>query len=57
MFLWGCNDSQLRNDEKLRFGCFLNSPAHQKELEALLKEFSKKEGIQVELIGPMARQN
>ena len=51
IFFWGCNDSEHRNDEKLRFGCFLNSPAHQKELEALLQEFSKKEGIQVELIG------
>lgn len=51
LFLWGCTDSEQRNDDILRFGCFLNSPAHQKELEVLLQEFSKKEGIQVELIG------
>ena len=51
LFFWGCTETEHRNDDILRFGCFLNSPAHQKELEALLQEFSKKEGIQVELIG------
>jgi len=51
VFFCGCTDSEHQQDDILRFGCFLNSPAHQKELEALLQEFSKKEGIQVELIG------
>lgn len=51
VFFCGCTDSKHQQDDILRFGCFLNSPAHQKELEALLQEFSKKEGIQVELIG------
>ena len=51
LFFWGCTDSGHQNDDILRFGCFLNSPAHQKELEVLLQEFSKKEGIHVELIG------
>jgi multiple sugar transport system substrate-binding protein len=47
----GCTNNEQSKDDVLRFGCFLNSPSHQKELEALLKEFSQKEGVNVELIG------
>ena len=49
--LQGCTKDQQPNANALVFGCFLNSPAHQKELELLLSEFEKKEGISVELIG------
>ncbi|MFM7340797.1 MAG: ABC transporter substrate-binding protein, partial [Bacteroidota bacterium] len=35
----------------MKFGCFLNSPEHQKELETMLAEFSKAEHVKVELIG------
>ena len=47
----GCNEDENINRNVLRFGCFLNSPAHQKELESMLKEFSAKEHVEVELIG------
>ena len=46
-----CGDDATRQDDVLRFGCFLNSPEHQKELESLLDEFSKREKVKVELIG------
>ncbi len=51
MLIAGCTQSDQQKDDILRFGCFLNSPAHQKELESLLMEFSQKEGVKVELIG------
>lgn len=47
----GCSGDNKSEDNVLRFGCFLNSPEHQQELEQLLKEFSEKEGMSVELIG------
>jgi multiple sugar transport system substrate-binding protein len=50
--LHSCTEKQERSDSKeLIFGCFLNSPKHQQELQNLLQEFSRKEGIPVRMIG------
>ncbi|MFN5094949.1 MAG: hypothetical protein ACK5ET_05855, partial [Ignavibacteria bacterium] len=51
LLLMGCANDTVQDNQVLRFGCFLNSPEHQQELEQLLKEFSQSEGISVELIG------
>lgn len=51
LLLMGCANDTVQDNQVLRFGCFLNSPEHQQELEQLLKEFSQREGISVELIG------
>ncbi|MFN5113247.1 MAG: extracellular solute-binding protein, partial [Ignavibacteria bacterium] len=51
LLLMGCANDTVQDNQVLRFGCFLNSPEHQQELEHLLKEFSQREGISVELIG------
>ena len=46
-----CGDGATVQQDTLKFGCFLNSPEHQKELETMLAEFSKAEHVKVELIG------
>lgn len=51
LLFMSCSKETVHDNNVLRFGCFLNSPEHQQELERLLKEFSQKEGISVELIG------
>ena len=51
LFFTSCSSRQENNNTSLTFGCFLNSPKYQQELQSLLKEFEKKEGIKVEMIG------
>ncbi|GDX65642.1 ABC transporter substrate-binding protein [Chlorobiota bacterium] len=50
-FITSCSSRQENDNTSLTFGCFLNSPKYQKELQALLQEFEKNEGIKVEMIG------
>ena len=49
-FITSCTCRQENDNTSLTFGCFLNSPKYQKELQALLQEFEKNEGIKVELV-------
>jgi multiple sugar transport system substrate-binding protein len=50
-FLTSCSSRKENDNTSLTFGCFLNSPKYQKELQSLLHEFEQKEGIKVEMIG------